>query len=138
MCRLAVAGDPFFAVEDLELARPGPSYTIDTARELRRRGWERVDWLIGADMLAGLHTWHRAEELLQEVTFVVMTRPGHPVESADIPGAVGTKARVHVVEVPQVDISSTLIRQRVSAGLPIRYLAPDAVCEYIAAHRLYR
>lgn len=137
MCRLAVAGDPFFRVEDLEAARPGPSYTIDTARELRRRGWGRVDWLIGADMLPGLMTWHRAAELLDEVTFVVMTRAGHPVEPPTLPGRAGNSVTIHAVEVPLLDISSTLIRRRVAAGLSIRYLTPDAVCEYVAAHGLY-
>jgi nicotinate-nucleotide adenylyltransferase len=137
MCRLAVAGDPFFAVDDLELTRAGPSYTIDTAREFRRRGWDHVDWLIGADMLPGLTTWHRAPELLKEVTFVVMTRPGQAVDRAAM-SRVAQELPVQMVEVPLVEISATSLRRRVAEGLPIRYLAPDPVCAYIASHGLYR
>ena len=76
MCRRAVAGIPGFVVDGRELERSGPSYTIDTARELRKEGWDEVVWLIGADMLNSLPTWHEPEALLREVRFVVMARPG--------------------------------------------------------------
>src|ERR1700677_2789943 len=69
MCRLAVAGTDLFNVNESELSRPGPSYTIDTARALLDSGWKSVDWLIGSDSLPGLATWHRAEELVELVTF---------------------------------------------------------------------
>ena len=69
MCRLAVAGIHGFEVDDRECRRPGPTYTIDTARELKKDGWTEVTWLIGADMLNTLPTWHEADALLQEVRF---------------------------------------------------------------------
>ena len=144
MCRLAVENDPFFEVDDLELTRPGPSYTLDTAREFRRRGWDRVDWLIGADMVPGLPKWHRPLELLKEVTFVVMRRPGYEVDwtalsraREELPGQ-KIDPPLAVMDVPQVDISATMLRNRVAAGRSIRYLTPAPVVEYIAGHNLYR
>nr|MBA3403151.1 nicotinate (nicotinamide) nucleotide adenylyltransferase [Gemmatimonadaceae bacterium] len=76
MCRLAVAGNTLFEVSDLELNRASPSYTIDTVRELRRQGWDKVHWLIGSDQVAALSRWHESAALLREVTFLVMARPG--------------------------------------------------------------
>ena len=128
MCRLAVQGLGGWTVDDLEMARAGPSYTIDTARELRRRGWPAVHWLIGADMAAGLPTWHEADALMREVSFVVMVRAGTAVDAA----------RHQVVATPMIDISATDIRGRVKAGKPIEFLTPAAVCDYIHQHRLYR
>lgn len=137
MCRLAVEGDPLFEVDDLELARPGPSYTIDTARELRRRGWQTVHWLIGADAVPTLPKWHEPDALLNEVAFVVIARPGHALSRAGVPPAVA-HLMDRQVETPQIEISSTEVRSRVTAGRPIRYLVPQAVADYIAHHRLYR
>ncbi len=75
MCRLAVEGDPLFETNDIELRRSGPSYTIDTARELKRQGWSSVAWLIGSDTLPQLPTWHESHALLAELEFIVMERP---------------------------------------------------------------
>src|SRR5688572_25793218 len=75
MCEAAVRGEPFFEVSDIEVTGQGPSYTIMTARELRKRGWEKVSWLIGADMVRILPQWHQPEALLNEVEFVAMARP---------------------------------------------------------------
>ena len=140
MCRLAVKNDGLFDVDDLELSRPGPSYTLDTARELRRRGWDRVDWLIGADMLPGLSNWHRPDELLREVTFVIARRPGHDMDWNALPDVLARemqKLQAQVVNTPQIDISGTLLRTRLAAGQSIRYLTPDPVIEHIKAHNLY-
>jgi nicotinate-nucleotide adenylyltransferase len=137
MCRLAVAGDPAFDVSDLELTRPGPSYTIDTALELRRRGWDRIAWLIGADMVPILPKWHRPDELLREVDLVVMARPGWSLDWSALPQPYQRLAD-QVVEAPLIDISATMIRRRVAAGRPIRYLAPHPVIDYIDAQGLYR
>jgi len=137
MCRLAVKGDDGFEVEDLELSRPGPSYTIDTARQLRRQGWDRVHWLIGADMVALLPKWHEPDALLKEVDFVVMARPGHPIPRSALPPAV-QQLSDNLVRVKQIEISSTEVRSRVMAGKSIRYLVPPAVGDYIARHGLYR
>ena len=137
MCRLAVQGDEGFEVDDVEIAREGPSYTIDTARELCSRGWPEIHWLIGADMVSLLPKWHESDALLREVAFVVMARPGHPLDWASLPSAV-QPLRSQVVIAPLIEISATDIRTRVAAGRSIDYLTPPSVCEYIAHHHLYR
>ena len=137
MCRLAVEGDELFEVEDLELTRPGPSYTIDTARELLRRGWGQVHWLIGSDAVPLLSKWHEPDALLNEVTFVVMARPGHPLDRASLPPPL-QQVYDNLVPVKQVEISATETRSRATAGRSIRYLVPPAVADYITRHGLYR
>lgn len=137
MCRLAVDGSEFFTVEDLETTRSTPSYTINTARELKRRGWQTVDWLIGADMLLSLPTWHEAACLLREVNFVVMARPGWTLDWDTLPPEYRALSR-NVVTAPRLEISSTAIRARVAAGRSIDYLVPPAVARYIAERGLYR
>lgn len=137
MCRLAVAGAEGFEVDDLELRRPGPSYTIDTARELTARNGARVAWLIGADTLPQLPTWHEPEALLQEVEFVIMARPGFAIHWTKVPPG-SQKLQANVVAVGQIDISATGIRQRVAAGRPIDYLTPASVISYIRERGLYR
>lgn len=136
MCRLAVADDPLFAVDDLEIRRDGPSYTIDTVRLLRQRQ-ERVCWLIGADMAAILPQWRQSQELLEEVEFVLMARPGWAFDWGKLPEPY-RKLRHHVVAAPLIEISATDIRRRIAAGLPIRYLVSPAVEQYIEQHGLYR
>lgn len=137
MCRLAIGADPLFAVDDLELSRGGPSYTLDTVRALRARGWSKVHWLIGADMLNYLPNWHQPEQLLSEVQFVVMARPGHALQWDRLPSAFhGLKQQV--VAAPLIDISATQIRERARSGRSIRYLVPETVAEYVAQHKLYR
>ena len=137
MCRLAVAGDSLFEVDDIELRRDGPSYTIETARELRRRGWDQVAWLIGADMVSILPKWHQPLDLLREVELVVMARPGWSFDWDALPEPYQV-LRERVVEAPLVDVSATLLRRRLAAGRSVRYLTPDPVRDYIEAHRLYR
>jgi len=137
MCQLAVQSSAKFVVDEIELKRTGPSYTIDTARELKAsRGWSDVHWLIGADMLNYLPKWHRAEELLREVQFVVMARPGFEFDWQNLPRAF-QRLREHVVEAPRIDISSTQIRQRVRTGMSIDFLTTDSVIRYILQRRLY-
>jgi nicotinate-nucleotide adenylyltransferase len=137
MCRLAAEGEPLFEVSDLEVSRSGPSYTIDTVRALRGQGWNRVAWLVGADMVATLPKWHRPLDLLQEADLMVMARPGWSFDWEALPEPYRV-LRERVVEAPLIDVSATTIPGRVSAGRSIRYFTPDAVCEYIAAHGLYR
>ena len=132
MCRLAAEGEPLFEVSDLEVSRSGPSYTIDTVRALRGQGWNRVAWLIGADMVTTLPKWHRPLDLLQEADLMVMARPGWSFDWEALPEPYRV-LRERVVEAPLIDVSATTIRGRVSAGRSIRYFTPDAVCEYIAA-----
>lgn len=136
MCRLAVAGVGGFAVDDLETKRTGPSYTIDTARSLTRSRADRVSWLIGADMLPTLPSWHEPDALLAEVDFVVLARPGWSFDWAALPEPFRA-LQANVVEAPLIQISATDIRQRVRSGLPIDFLTPPSVVDYIRANGLY-
>jgi nicotinate-nucleotide adenylyltransferase len=137
MCRLAVGGSSLFEVSDIEFEREGPSYTIDTARELGQLGWQKINWLIGADMLIYLPKWHQIDQLLQEVTFVVMARPGFAIDWEALPPQFQS-LRQNVVPAPLIDISASDIRKRVGAGLSVDYLTPEPVCQYIRDHGLYR
>ena len=138
MCRLAVAGKSLFEVDDVELYRAGPSYTIDTVRYLRSaKRWEQVNWLIGADQVAALPRWHEPAALLREVNFVVMARPGWSFDWHALPPEFRVLQH-NVVEAPLIDISATDIRRRVRAGEPIDHLVPPAVAEYIRERGLYR
>lgn len=140
MCRLAAAGDDRFEVSDLELLRDGPSYTVDTLEQLRSKAANDEPVLIlGGDIAAGLPDWHRPERVLQLATVAIAKRRGTPRDSVE--RALATLAggdRARFFEMPRIGISSTMIRRRVGAGQPIRYLVPDPVLDYIERHGLYR
>lgn len=120
----------------MELTRTGPSYTLDTVRQLRQNGWGRVPWLIGADMLNYLPKWHKWVELIQEAEFIVVSRPGVQIDWASLPDELAP-LKDSVVAAPLIEISATTIRQRVRAGQSIDYLTPPAVVDYILKQRLY-
>lgn len=131
MLELAVAGDPRFAVEALELERPAPSYTVDTVRALRERfPGERFVLLLGADAAADLPRWRSADEVARLAEVAILTRPGAPEVR-------GPLVR-HVVATPAIEISASDIRARCLAGKSIRFLVPDAVADYIEKEHLYR
>jgi nicotinate-nucleotide adenylyltransferase len=131
MLSLAVAGNPRLTVEDVELGLPAPSYPVQTLRALaRREPGNRFTLLLGADAARDVAAWYEAEALPALADVVVFARPGSAVPPHPLVR--------QVIEVPAVDISATLIRQRVAEGRSIRYLVPDAVREYIATHGLYR
>jgi nicotinate-nucleotide adenylyltransferase len=135
MVRLAIADEPRFVLDRIEVERSGPSFTLDTVRSLAgaQPGTEWV-LIIGQDQYAGLHTWHDWQQLLGLVTLAVANRPGvlRAVASA-------VQAFAHrVVPLPMLDISATDIRQRVQAGLDISQLVPPEVARYIESHGLYR
>jgi len=136
MCRLAVENLPEFLVDDRELRRPPPSYTIDTVREIKSGGENEVFWLIGGDQVAKLPTWHDAESLIREATILIMARPGFSFDFNTLP-PVFQNLRKNLVSTPQVDISATDIRQRVREGKSIDGLTPPAVVRYILEHGLY-
>lgn len=141
MCQLAAedVGGDLFSVSDIETRRQGPSYTLDTARQLLKQGDDLkspLPWLIGADMLLYLPKWHRPADLLAEVHFVIMARPGWPIDWSALP-AEFQHLKIQVVESPQIDISASDIRQRVRDGLPIDSLVPKSVSTYISRHGLY-
>lgn len=140
MLELALAAMPGSVVDGRELLRSGPSYTLDTVRELQDCADAaqaiRDDWflVIGRDQHQQFHTWHGFEELLQRVTLAVAQRPG---------AALAVDARVrqaaHVVlPLEPMDVSSTDIRRRVQTGRPIAHLMPLAVARYIESHHLYQ
>lgn len=137
MCQLAIHSPSIFLVDDVEVSRTGPSYTIDTVEELQRRGSSQVHWLIGADMLLYLPHWHRPLDLLRLVHFVVVARPGWSIDWSTLAPEY-RELRDHVVDAPLIDISATEIRRRVAAGLSIDYLTPPEVCRYIGDRALYR
>jgi nicotinate-nucleotide adenylyltransferase len=135
MTVLATAADPLFSVSRVDIDRRGPTYSIDTMRDLlagHREGTEFF-FIMGADALAGLRTWNDYQELLTMAHFVGCTRPGHRLADPGLP-----EGLFSVVEIPQLEISSTTCRERVRAGQPIRYLVPDSVIQYIAKRGLYR
>ena len=116
----------------LEIDRIGPSYTVDTLRELSHRyPGSSLHLLIGADQLAAMDTWHEPAAIVQLARLAAALRPGVDVSRADLPN-------LDWVEMPQIGISSSLVRERVRAGRPIRYFVPDAVRELIEAEGLYR
>ncbi|HEX6939874.1 MAG TPA: nicotinate-nucleotide adenylyltransferase [Longimicrobiales bacterium] len=133
MLRAATAGDPRFATSDLELRRSGPSYTVDTLRELRERDPSGALFLLlGADQFREFHTWREPGEITRLATLVVLSRGGTeaPPPPLDLP--------YRRLTVTRVDISATEIRRRVAAGQPVRYLVPAAVEEIIRREGLYR
>jgi len=137
MTELAVADDVRMSVSRVDLDRPGPTYGVDTVRDLRAvHGPDaELHFLTGADALAGLPTWHEVDRFLDEVSSVVgFARTGHPL--AVPPGLPAD--RFHLVETTVVDVSSTGVRRKVAAGESVRYLVPDAVERYIRDHGLYR
>jgi nicotinate-nucleotide adenylyltransferase len=135
LCEHAIADDARFSVSRIELERDGPSYTVDTLRELRSRSPEDELFLIlGGDQAAALRAWHAADDVLSLATIAVAERSGH--HRTAIAEAVGSDDLVFF-EMPQIDISSTMVRARAAARQPIRYLVPDRVAAYIGAQSLY-
>jgi nicotinate-nucleotide adenylyltransferase len=117
--------------------RSPPSYTIDTVRELKKRGAKEVHWLIGADMLMYLPKWKDPQALLKETKFKIMARPGTTIDFDKLPPEFRSLDR-HVVQAPLIDISATDIRQRLKAGKSIEFMVPSDVREYLKRRRLYR
>ncbi|MFP4056757.1 MAG: nicotinate-nucleotide adenylyltransferase [Candidatus Brocadiia bacterium] len=145
MAELAVEGAEGFEASDIELRRDGPSYSIQTVRELRERSggtWD-IHFLVGSDSLPELPTWYRIGQLAELCKFAVFHRPGAPLD--DLAALRGTlsPAQIQAIagrrfQMPLIGISSTDIRRRVRQGRPIRYLVPEAVRRYILDHELYR
>ena len=136
MTEAAVAGSDLFEVDGLEIARAGLSYTIDTVRALKRKGIKQVNWLIGADLLPQLQTWHDPAALLAEAVFWVIHRPGSQIDWPSLPPALHP-LRERVLIAPAIDISATDIRHRVSQGQSIDFLTPPPVVTYIKQNGLY-
>jgi nicotinate-nucleotide adenylyltransferase len=141
MVRAAVAGDDRFAVDDIEVQRDGPSYTVDTLRAYRERYPDaELFLLLGADQYADFETWREAAEIRKLAAVAVLARQGESGtttgDDLDEGGEDGANRPLHVT-VTRIDISSTDIRRRVAAGEPIRYLVPSPVERLIRECALY-
>lgn len=135
MVVLATAPNRGFSVSRMEIDAPGPSYTVDTLRQLRGSlPDEELFFITGADAILSILTWRDAEECLALATFVAATRPGHDLSGLQ---DTGVADRVQRVDVPALAISSTDVRERFAAGRSVTYLIPRPVEEYARKHGLY-
>ena len=133
MTVIATASNPRFTVSRVDIDRPGPTYTIDTLRDIRaERPDDELFFITGADALAEILSWKDAEQLWELAHFIGVTRPGHELSDKGLP-----EDRVTLQEVPAMAISSTGCRDRVAGGEPVWYLVPDGVVQYINKYRLY-
>lgn len=130
MLELAIADNPFLKIETIELTRKGKSYTYDTMKALTQNNPETdYYFIIGGDMVEYLPKWYKIDELVTMVNFVGIQRTGYTIESP---------YPVIWVDVPEIDISSTKIRQKIQQGCSVRYLVPDKVIDYIQKEGLYQ
>ncbi|HJQ43980.1 MAG TPA: nicotinate-nucleotide adenylyltransferase [Jatrophihabitantaceae bacterium] len=133
MAVIATASNPHFWVSRADIARGGPTYSVDTIRDIAEvRPGAELFFITGADALAQILSWMHAEEALELARFIGVTRPGYELSDAHLPADTVT-----LVDVPAMAISSSDVRERVSSGRPVWYLVPDGVVQYINKHRLY-
>jgi nicotinate-nucleotide adenylyltransferase len=133
MTVVATASNPRFKVSRVDIDRAGPTYTIDTLRELRVLHPDAdLYFITGADAIAQILSWRDVDQIWGLAHFVAVSRPGHQMTLPEHP-----EGAISVLEIPALAISSTDIRQRVSAAKPVWYLVPDGVVQYIAKHQLY-
>ena len=133
MTVIATASNPRFWVSRVDIDRGGPTYTIDTIRDIgEQRPGAQLYFITGADAMAQILSWKDAPELLNRASFVGVTRPGYDLSDAHLP-----VDSAILLDVPAMAISSSDVRRRVRDGQPIWYLVPDGVVQYISKHRLY-
>jgi nicotinate-nucleotide adenylyltransferase len=139
MVELAIADDERFSTSRIEIDREGPSYTLDTLEQmLEESPKDELFLILGGDQAAALATWHEPEKVLERATLAVFERMSWGrnaivIKIGRMPGA----ERVRYLDMPMIQVSSSAIRRRVREEVPIRYLVPDKVVEYIASHELY-
>ncbi|GAA2526393.1 nicotinate-nucleotide adenylyltransferase [Microbacterium mitrae] len=134
MTVISTASNPRFTVSRVDIDREGPTYTIDTLRDLAaQRPDAELFFITGADAVAQILSWRDHDELWDLAHFVAVSRPGHVLSTEGLPSE-----RVSQLEIPAMAISSTDCRERVRRGHPVWYLVPDGVVQYIAKHHLYR
>ena len=142
MTAMATYSNPFFFVSAIEMERPGPSYTIDTIRQLHEQygGQAKFYFITGADAVGDLPTWNNIDQVLDICDFVATTRPGCVSVIDDVIRQFGTKGteRIHRLTTPELEISSTDIRDRIKKGRSIKYIVPESVENYIIKERLYQ
>ncbi|MGO1392467.1 nicotinate-nucleotide adenylyltransferase [Agrococcus casei] len=134
MSVVATASNPSFWVSRVDIDRDGPTYTIDTLRDIKAREPDAdLFFITGADAFTDIVGWKDVDQLWELAHFISVTRPGHKLEVSGYP-----EERVSLLEIPALAISSTDCRARVKAGYPVWYLVPDGVVQYISKHHLYR
>ena len=141
MCEAAVATDDRIGVSRADADRSGPAYTVDLLRELNAAAPDdELTFIVGGDMAASLPTWREPEQVLALARLAVAERAGarRDAIAEQLAGIAGAEERVRYFDMPRLDVSSSLIRARAGAGLPVRYLIPDAVLAYISRTGLYR
>jgi nicotinate-nucleotide adenylyltransferase len=140
LARAAAADDELLEASDLEVRRPGPSYTARTLEELSDlRPDDELFFLMGADVAAHLEEWREPERVVELARLGIAGRPGTVLDEVEAAlERLGASDRAEVVRMPEIGVSSTRIRRRVAQGRPIRYLVPDAVAAMIAERGLYR
>jgi nicotinate-nucleotide adenylyltransferase len=142
MVRLAIAGKPYFKLSTMEIERAGPTYTVDTIKKLREKLGtdDELFFILGWENLEDLPRWHQPELLISMCRLVAVPRIGCPVPDLSSLEEVipGLSQRVILLDKPEIDISASVIRERVSQGLSIEHLVPEAVEKYIKQHKLYR
>lgn len=139
MVGLACASNPAFEPSDIEIVRPGPSYTINSLRDLAAREPAELHFILGADALLDLPRWRAADQIPTLARIVAVQRPHAPVHLDELLAKVpALSGRLVLLDGPNLDISSSELRQRIASGHPVRYLTPDPVVDYIEEHQLYR
>ncbi|MQA81920.1 MAG: nicotinate-nucleotide adenylyltransferase [Streptosporangiales bacterium] len=133
MTVIATASNPRFWVSRVDIDRSGPTYTIDTLRDVRKALPDaELFFITGADALGQILSWHSVDEMFELAHFIGCTRPGHRLDASHLP-----KGSVTLMEVPALAISSSEVRARVAEGEPSWYLVPDGVVQYINKRNLY-
>ena len=136
MTMVATASNPRFTVSRVDIEREGPTYTIDTLRDIRHFYPDaELYFITGADALASIMSWREWEEMLEMAHFVGVTRPGYPLTRDMVPE--DQRDNIELIDIPAMAISSTDCRERASSGVPVWYLVPDGVVQYIAKNHLY-
>lgn len=136
MTMVATASNPRFTVSRVDIDREGPTYTIDTLRDLRELFPDaELYFITGADSLASIMSWRDWEAMLEMANFVGVTRPGYELSKDMLP--LGSQTGIELIEIPAMAISSTDCRKRAGEGEPVWYLVPDGVVQYIAKNNLY-
>lgn len=136
MTMVATASNPRFTVSRVDIDREGPTYTIDTLRDLRELFPDaELYFITGADSLASIMSWRDWEVMLEMANFVGVTRPGYELSKDMLP--LESQNGIELIEIPAMAISSTDCRERAGEGKPVWYLVPDGVVQYIAKNNLY-
>lgn len=142
MCDYAVAADERFRLSRIEVDREGPSYTVDTLRAIREAApGDELVLILGGDQAAALPGWHEPAEVIALVASIGVAEreeARRPLVLAALSSLPGAAEKAEFFDMPRIDISSTLVRRRAAGGMPIRYLVPDKVANYIGARSLYR